>query len=477
VKLLDKLIIKSFIGPFIMTFFIALFVLVMQFLWKYVDDMIGKGLEWYTIGELLIYTSASLVPMALPLAILLSSLMTLGDFGESYELVSCKSAGLSLQRIMMPLVICVIIISMGAFYFANNIIPIANLKFASLLFDIRQKKPAFNIREGVFYNAIDNYSIKVGKKEKDGKTLHNIMIYDHSRRRGNDKVLVAKSGIMKMSDDERFLILELHDGKQYEEMIDKNKKNKVFPYMRMNFSKYELKFDLTSFDMNRTDEALFKNNYQMLNISQLTSAIDTLTMKLNRRKGRINNNIGQYSHFNNDSAKSKITPRSIGFSETDFIQNFPHALRHKLILKAKQNVRNVKGIASRASKEIEEKERFIKKHKIERHRKFTLSVACFVLFFIGAPLGAIIRVGGLGMPVVISVLFFVMYYVISITGEKFAKEGLILAYQGMWAPIFIIMPLGIYITRKATADSVLFDINMYIVRFKKMFLPFMKRNS
>ena len=254
-----------------MTFLISLFILLMQFLWKYIDDLVGKGLEWYVIAELLMYASATLVPLALPLAILVSSIMTFGNLAENYELVAAKSAGISLQRIMRPLIIAAIMISAMAFYFSNNILPFTNLKMGSLLYDVRQQKPALYIKPGVFYNGIDGYSIRIGKKGADGQSLENIMIYDHTENKGNVKVIVAESGKMEMSDDEKFLLITLYNGESYEERNNRKRNLDTHPHIRTSFKSDLIQFDLSTFKLSRTNEELFKNNYQMLNIETVWS--------------------------------------------------------------------------------------------------------------------------------------------------------------------------------------------------------------
>ena len=279
IKKVHKLIIGSFIGPFILTFFIALFILLMQFLFKYIEDLVGKGLEWYVVLELIVYASSTLVPMALPLAILLSSIMTFGNLGEHYELVALKSAGISLRKIMMPLVYCVLLISIGAFYFSNVAMPYANLKMGALMWDVKNQKPTLALKEGVFFNGMDGFSIRVGKKEKDGQTLKDIVIYNHSNQSGNKNVMMADSGRMLKSENDRFLIIELFNGISYEESGTPNTINDRKQLLRVKFKQHEVKFDLSTFQMNRTDENLFKDHYTMLNINQLKYYEDSLTKK------------------------------------------------------------------------------------------------------------------------------------------------------------------------------------------------------
>ena len=276
-KKIFNLTILTFVGPFIATFFVVLFVILIQFLWTYVDDMVGKGLEWYVILKLLFFASASFVPTALPLAVLLSSIMAFGNLAESYELVALKSAGISLARIMVPLITLITLIAVGDFFFSNNLIPVANLKFQSLLWDVRQQRPALDIKEGVFYNGIDNYSIHIDKKDKKSQKIEGVTIYDHTNLHGDDVVLMAKSGEMSISKDQRWLALKLFDGTRYEEMRDdKDGSHITDPASRLSFKTYEIKFDLMEFKLKRTDENLFKENSVMLNLNQLQYYIDSL---------------------------------------------------------------------------------------------------------------------------------------------------------------------------------------------------------
>jgi lipopolysaccharide export system permease protein len=278
------LVLRTYAGPLLVTFFISLFILLMQFMWVYIDDLVGKGLEWYVIGELLFWASFTFVPLALPLAILLSSLMTFGNLGEHYELVAMKSAGISLRSIMKPLVILSISISVFAFYFSNNVLPVANLKFKSLLYDIRKKKLAVNIKEGIFYNDMEDYVIRVGKKGKDGNTIYRVMIYNHTEGRGNTDVTVADSGLMESTPDGRYLIFTLYSGYNYQEKTGQKDSKRLNPFQRTYFRVEQRKFDLSEFELNRTNEDLFKNNYQMLNIRQLDYFIDSIDASINTRR-------------------------------------------------------------------------------------------------------------------------------------------------------------------------------------------------
>ncbi len=463
-KKLTLLVLRAFAGPMVLTFLISLFVLLMQFLWKYIDDLVGKGLDWIIIIKLMVYVSVTLVPLALPLSLLLSSIMTFGNLAEHFELTAFKSAGVSLQRVMRPLTVTAIAICFSAFFFSNNVLPVANLKMNALLYDVRQQKPALMIKEGIFYNGIDGYSIRIGKKDSDGKTIREVMIYDHSESRGNAKLIMAEKGKMAMSDDERYLLLTLFNGSSYEEREDKPGRRSR-PFMRTEFLEQQVKFDLSSFKMTRTNEQLFKDNYQMLNLGQLTYASDSIKKKLTDKK------VEFYSTMLNtlmiDSVKLG-KPKKTGFTQAKFIDNFPQDRKRILISSASYAARNVKNITDDTVMEIEIRSKSLAKHQIEWQRKFTLSFACLILFFIGAPLGAIIRKGGLGMPVVVSIIFFVIYHVISISGEKFAREGVIPPWKGMWISSVVLLPIGIFLSYKAATDSALFDKESYRKFFRKI---------
>ena len=471
IKRIHLLLLKSFLGPFVITFFVVLFILLMQFLWKYVDDLVGKGLEWYIIARLLLYISATLVPLALPLALLLSSLMTFGNLAEHYELVACKSAGMPLQKVMRPLILSAMLICIGAFYFSNNILPIANLKADSLLYDVTHQRPALVIKEKVFYNGIPGYVIRIEKKDSDGKTLHNLMIYDHTDNMGNNKVILADNGTMVMSADERTLILTLFDGTSYEEREGDRGRRDSHPFLRTAFKQEVIRFDLSFFQMTHTDEALFKDNYQMLNVKQLSSSIDSLKKSVSGRKAEYERMIDPFYSFN--TMKKNDTASLAGFHHQDFLDNFNPERKKYILLSALSTVRNAKDFATNALNDVTAREKNLYRNEIEWHRKFTLSFACLVLFFIGAPLGAIIRKGGLGMPGVISVLLFLVFHVISITGEKFVREGVWPAYKGMWLSSVVLFRLGVFLTYKATTDSKLFDIDSY----KRFFNFFFQKES
>ncbi len=469
-KKLHLLIIKNYLGPFIATFFISLFILLMQFLWKYIDDLAGKGLEWYVIAELMFYTASTLVPLALPLAILLSSIMTFGNLGEHYEIVALKAAGISLRKIMNPLIVTSVILSIAAFGFSNYILPLANLKMDSLLYDVKEKKPALNIRPGFFNKDMENYSIRIGSKDDDGKTIHDVMIYNHADNNGNTDLTVANSGKMEQTENKKYMVFSLFNGCNYKEETENNQIQPTYPFRRTYFKENIIYFDLSGFDLNRTNEELFKTNMQMLNLKQLGIAEDSLTKEYAVRKLDYTQNlVKNYNWFSQYSKLDSIKLDTAKILQEDFLSNFSKQEKLNITDLAINTARSIKENLSFTKDEFVQKERRINRYKIEWHRKFTLSFACLVLFFIGAPLGALIRKGGFGMPVVMSILFFVAFHIISISGEKFAREGIIDPYKGMWLASAILLPIGIALTLKATTDISLFDMNNYRELFSKLF--------
>jgi lipopolysaccharide export system permease protein len=481
VKKLHWLIIKTFLGPFVLTFFIVMFVLLMQFLWRYIDDLVGKGLELKIIAELLVYTSASLVALALPLSILMSSLMAFGSMGEFYELTAMKSSGISLQRIMSPLIIFVVLISVGAFFFSTNVLPYTNLKMRALLWDVRQQRPELQIREGEFYNGVDGYSIRINEKNPQTNILYDLKIYDHTSKRGNVSVIVADSGYMKMTSDERNLIINLWNGYSYNEQEeDRKKQPKTYPHRMDKFKEQRIVIELTGFGLQRSDENLFKNDYQMMSLKQLSKVEDSLQWDLKLREKQFIKTLLAYNLFKVRSVKHPQSFNPIvsinSTKDNPSIVNMD-SLYNTLSLSDKinvinsvmTNVRSTKSYVESSCENLKYKRKLLRRHEIEWHRKFTLSIACLIFLFIGAPLGAIIRKGGLGMPTVVSVLLFIFYYVISLTGEKVVRESVLQSYQGMWLSSFILMIIGIFLTYKASTDSVIFNIDIYLRFFAKLF--------
>ncbi len=474
-KKLHLLVIKSFLGPLVITFFIVIFVLLMQFLWKYIDDLVGKGLQFDVISELLIYTSASLVPLALPLAILLSSIMTFGNLGENYELTAMKASGISLLRIMYPLIIVNLIIVISAFFFSNNVLPLANLKMRSLLYDIQQQRPELHIREGVFYNGIEGYSIKIGQKDFRTNMLYNVLIYDHTQRKGNTRVSVADSAYMVITEDKNHLLITMYSGHNYEEVeSDRRRRNtKTYPHRRESFVEQQAVIELSGFGLNRTDENLFRSHHSMMNLRQLNHSIDSSLQVIEsqtEQNAKILINtvlLKREPEIMPEEYIPVVKPYALNLNE--FYMNLSDEERMALIEQALAYARSGKNLVMSYTGNHEWQTKRLRRYEMSWHEKLTLSVACFIFFFIGAPLGAIIRKGGFGMPVVVSVLFFIFYYVLSITVQKMVREDIIPAVVGMWFASAVLMPMGIYLTYKAATDSVIFNIETYSNFFKKFF--------
>jgi lipopolysaccharide export system permease protein len=470
IKKFDWLLVKSFIGPFVLTFFIALFVLVMQFLWKYVDDLVGKGLSTWVLCELLFYASARLVPMALPLAVLLASIMTFGDLGEHMELTASKSAGISLLRMMCPLAVTVFFISIFAFFFSNNLLPLANLKFSALLYDIRHQKPTVAIKEGIFYNEIDGFNLRVERKGDDGLSLYNILIYDHTSGQGDDHIVTAHKGKMTQDEKGMALTLTLEDGEQYKELPPKAPDKQNFEMYHTTFGSWEKKFDLSKFKLTRTDENFFKDMKQMMSFTQLVHQIDTINIdKSNLAKGLHNYVVPYYGYSRTGLDTLKTSPKvePVNFptdfkTTADMLRTFNNTDKNSIMERALAQARNIKNYSNIVVKQLEFKDVDVVQHMIEVYRKFTLSVACMVLFLIGAPLGSIIRKGGLGWPLFWSVLFFILYHVTSIIGEKMAEKLVVSTFMGMWLATAVLLPVGIFLTYKAANDSPLFDADFYL---------------
>ena len=466
IKKLDKLIIKSFLGPFIATFFVALFILLMQTLWKYIDDLVGKGLDFATIGKFIWYMSATLLTLAMPIAILISSIMTFGNLGESFELVAIKSSGISLLRFMRPLFFVSLLLCGITFVFANYLIPVAFLRSTTLYNDIVYKKPAFDLKEGVFFTHIPAYAIKVGKKDPDGKTIHQVLIYDQSNVL-QDNCIVAEDGEMKISDDKRFLEFNLRNGFRYQERG--NSGDTATEYIRLGFKTFQKLFDLISLQMGKTSDTLYKSNFKMKSVRLLNHSLDSLKKMDDSLRKKLVFEASQFIHYPKieDSIWNKnILPASKKADSLDKL--ITDSARYNVYESSINTATFMKNSVQNNKVEIDNKENEIKFHKLEWHRKFSLSLACLVLFFIGAPLGSIIRKGGLGMPLVVAIIFFLIFHLLNMFGEKFVKEEIMSPFAGMWLSIFVLVPVGIFLTYKAMHDSQLFSKEFYNRVFKKL---------
>lgn len=471
-KKLDKLILKAFFWPFIATFFITLFVFMMQILWKYIDDLVGKGLDLLTLTEFLIYASATLVTLAMPISILISSIMTFGTLGESFELVAIKSSGISLLRFMRPLFFMSILFSGVAFFFANYIAPVANLKFAVIYHDIYQKSPAFDLKDGVFYDGFQGFSIKVGKKEADKSTLQNVLIYEQSNG-VQDNTILSEKGKMTMSADKQFLEFKLTDGNRYEEKGNYNSSQNEFIILR--FKEYNKLFDLSQLNLQKTSDSLFMNNIRMKTMRQLNTDLDSLKKIPDSLARATQKDLKAYVQYSRakDSVFSKKQIASAGEKLTNMkVKSFdniiPDSLETEINSQAINTISSIRSVTEMAASESKMRKAEMIQYKVEWHKKLSLSVACLVLFFIGAPLGSIIRKGGLGMPLVVGLVFFLLFYLLNIFGEKFTKDNILSPLFGMWLPVIVLTPIGIFLTYKAMHDSQLFNKEYYYRIAKKI---------
>lgn len=466
IKKLDKLIISAFIGPFLATFLIAIFVLILQFFWLWIDDFVGKGLDMFTLGKVVLYVAASWVPVALPLAMLLSTIMTFGNLGESYELVAIKSAGISLRRFMQPIMVLSILIAGVAFLFNNNIIPYVNLKLNKLKYEIVYSKPAFDIKPGVFYDNIDGYVIKLGSKEQDGKLITDIIIYE----RGNylqDNLILADSGSMSISEDKRFLKFHLKNGTRYEERGMRASPNTEL--IRIGFKEYDKVFDLTSFFKVESNDSLFKDNYRMLSVRQLGKFMDSLSRKTDSLNKRIYKEVPAQLGFIKKLDSGKLNTTKVKPMPAKKIEDIiPDSARLTTIDLALTDINATKSTMDVLYAEYYSQNKLQRDYSLGRHQKFALSFACFVMFLIGAPLGSIIRKGGLGTPLVFAVIFFAIFHLLNTSGEKLAKEGVLSVPVGIWLPSIVMVPMGIFLTIKAMRDSQLFNKEFYYRSFRQL---------
>jgi lipopolysaccharide export system permease protein len=549
-KKIDKLILKSFIGPFLITFFVVVFILLTQYMLKYFDDFVGKDLGFSVFAELIGYFSINMTPIAFPLAVLLSSLMTFGNLGEHFELTAIKSAGISLVRVLRPLFVFVVCLSALVYYSNNFIVPKANLEAYSLLYDIKQKKPSIDIKEGAFYGGIPGYSIKANKKYDDDKSLGDLIIYNHSDRKGNKEIILADSALMYTILGDKYLVMELFDGKSFTEEESKDP-DQPANYVRNIFQHNKVVFSLASFEMERTDKELFSSNRLMKNENELRHDVDSMNNDIIESKRTIYRYTPRFFNLHmedieevkpqsvvyweemkadtsnvsgKDSTKtsseklaeekiesndglekgqvgsSKLTKRPdsiVQNMQKNGVSNVPREFHKEKIVTYSQELIDrsdsaFNSIGRRGGSNIVDKPRFAKNrlkgenrrisqrdfesnvYGIEANSKLSQAVACIVMFLIGAPLGAIIKKGGLGFPVIVSILFFIVSYVINTTGIKLGRAGDISNFWAVWASNFILLPFGLFFLRQARNDSRLFETDYYAVKLAKLFKLFKK---
>lgn len=470
IKKLDIFILKSFALLFSGTFFICLFIFMMQFLWRYVDELVGKGLEVSLLAQFFFYSALTLVPLSMPLAILLASLITFGNFGERYELLAMKAAGISLLKIMRPLILFCALLGCVSFYFQNVIAPKAQVKLWTLLISMKQKSPELDIPEGVFYDEISGYNLYVKHKDRKTGKLYNVMIYNFSDGFENAHIIVADSGSLEMTADKEHLYLHLYDGEQFENLKSQTASAKNVPYRRETFRE---KHSIIEFDANfNMVDAGFMNDQSMSkDMHQLQLSIDSMTNSIDSIGRRYYNE--SRSHYLptvlSQSDSVLLVQSKVGYINVDSLYNtLPLLEKKKVVGTALGRSENMGSDWGFKSFMIVDGDKRIRKHETEWHNKITLSLACLIFFFIGAPLGAIIRKGGIGMPVVVSVLIFIIYYIINNTGYKMARDGNWEIWQGMWISSLILAPVGAFFTYKSNKDSVVFKSDIYITWFKRV---------
>ncbi len=491
IKRLHLFILRTYLGPMLMTFFIVMFILLMQFLWRYLDDLVGKGLALGVILELMLYASAGLMPMAVPLATLLASLMTMGNLGEHNELLAIKASGISLPRMLQPLLWVNVGVTLLAFFTADSIVPVATLKMRALIYSVQQKRPDLVIKPGVFYNDIGKYSLRVAGREPQSSLMRDVMIYDHSAFRGNVMVTRADSGFINFTDNQSHIVIELFHGVVYEELDSESNGGAKARARQGSFARERLVKALDGFGFQRTDEDLFKETFHVMNSRQLASAADSLSQDNAQRFESFLRELhdGWLMYTRAPVSPAKLDTLAPGDSAVvqeghpesemeaqaqdtvdlaELARMQPPSQRLASLEQAVESARDLSGRAENFISNYSYWSKHAARHLVELHRKFSLSVACLVFFLIGAPLGAIIRKGGLGMPVVVSVLFFVFYYVVSLVGEKFAKELIWTPVEGMWSSTWILLPVAFFLIYQATTDSGIFRAEWYQQKWRKL---------
>ena len=472
-KKIYQLVLKSYLGPLVLTFFIIIFILMMNFVWRYIDELVGKGLDPMVILELIMYATINMIPMGLPLAILLATIMTMGNLGENYELLAMKSAGMSLPQIMKPLIIVVGLISVGGFFIINDLVPYANRKMFSIIYDIRQQKQTIEFQDGLFFNGIENMSIRVEKQDPKTGLLRGVLIYDNRNTSGNMTTTIADSGYIRLSDDKKFLLVSLYNGETYEQT--RNSKWYTQSTLRHHvFERQEGTIPMEGFDFQRSDESSFGGSSQTRDLKELQRAIDSLDLMVNDATASSYDPLLKQQIFHKDNTILATENDSLYIDRSDrhkslsidSIPGLPTRTKNDIWKSARNAAKSSRNMFAFDESTAKEALNQLYRSKNEWHRKLAFPVSIMIFFLIGAPLGAIIRKGGLGMPIVISVGFFVIYYIISISGEKWAREGDWSSLMGMWISSIILTPIAIYLTYKATNDSSLLDTDWYYGRFK-----------
>lgn len=480
VKKIDLYVVRQFLLLFLATFFISSFILLMQFMWKHVNDIVGKGLEWNVLFEFFFYSALTVVPLALPLAILLASLMTFGNLGEKMELTAMKASGISLFRIMAPLTVLIATVCVAAFFFSNNVLPVSQKKLWTLIFSLRQTSPELEIPTGEFYSGIKGYNLYVRHKDTERKLLQEVMIYDFSHGFSNASVTTADSARMQMAKDKTYLEVTLYNGEAFENLRDANDQEidyaKNVPYRRETFKQKKFVIDFNS-NFARMDEEVMKDDYMSKDLSMLSSTMDSIRNLLNKQQAEYASIFSRTHFFDRRFCPGQSIKDVPAVDYQFYIRQLPELNQRQMRSLAYLNAKVLHDEINNQKMLVEAQEYTIIRHGIEMHRKFTLSFACLIFFFIGAPLGAIIRKGGLGVPVVISVALFIVYYIIDNTGFKLAREDVWPVAVGIWLSSFCLLPIGILFTYKAAKDSPLFNSDAYRLFFIKVKNKIKKKKS
>lgn len=497
-KIVDRYLILSFLPPFVATFFIALFVLILQVLWVYIDDIIGKGSSLFFILEMVFYLSMTMIPLALPIAVLISSVMVMGNLAERYELSSLKSAGVSLSRAMRPLIALSLVVSLFSFISSNYLIPVANLKGKTRLYDVRKQKPNLNLEAGVFNEDFEGYVIYAGRKSQDGRHIYDVLVYPWENSRML-QVITAESGRLYTTPDQKFLVMELQNGWQFQEVEPDGPSNNR-PFLRTEFSRWEKLFDLSEFDLERTDEGSFRDNASVMTLPQIRLALDSVYIVRNERIHAYRQQVAPYldpgltrdtatseallSRFaraeNPDAAQTATTgfqaplidqvqPVTKYGEVEGFHHTFAEADRSLLLTRARTLARSVQGEAASADRVIKEIDKSAAKFRIETHLKYSVALMCMIFLFIGAPMGAIVRKGGFGYPLLIAICFFMVFMVLNMAFKSMAEKLIISPFWGAWMPCFILLPVGVFLTQRAMTDAKIVDVDRFIAPVFRVF--------
>ncbi len=471
-KTIHRLVLKAYFGPLLLTFFIVTFVLMMNFVWRYIDELVGKGLDAGVIIELICYATINMIPIGMPLAMLLAAIMTMGNMGENYELLAMKSSGMSLMRIMKPLIIVVGLISIGSFFVVNNLVPYANKKMTSIIYDIRRQKQVLEFQDGLFFNGIDDMSIRVGHQDPVSGLLYDVLIYDNRTANGNMTTTTAETGYIRLSDDKKYLLVTLYNGDNYQQ----TRNNQWYTRNELRHDTFDVqnaKIAMDGFDFQRSDNSGAIGGSQTKNIVELQRDIDSLDVTVTTTTAKSYEPLLKDNIFTRDiqvlQLPDSLRKDKTGYRDAYLLDSIPTmTVRQKNDLwnsarAIALNSRNSFSFDETAAKEALNQ---LYRSKNDWHRKLSLPVSVLIFFLIGAPLGAIIRKGGLGTPIVISVVFFVVYYIISLSGEKMAKEGAWSSMLGMWISSIVLTPIAAYLLVKATNDSQLLDVDWYSGKLK-----------